>query len=94
MILLMTHTLAWRPILDPLPMSGSTWWFTIVPLALCIAMAYKAIRIREHDGWWRRYLRAWMIMSLQIIGLILVLSIGLHLIVEVFAPGVSTQIHG
>ncbi|MFG0258408.1 MAG: hypothetical protein ACF8GE_10945 [Phycisphaerales bacterium JB043] len=86
--------LAWRPILDPLPLAGGAWWFTLVPLALLIAMSYKAVRIHEHDGWWRHYLRASLIMCVQIIALLLALSLGLHLIVDVFAPGVSTQIYG
>src|SRR5690606_15196904 len=33
-----TLMLAWRPLLDPLPLGGAVWWLTVVPLALGIAV--------------------------------------------------------
>jgi hypothetical protein len=85
---------AWRPILDPISLPGNTWWFTLVPLALGIAMSYKASRMPERDGWWKQYARGTIIMSVQIVALLLVLAVGLYLIVEIFAPFVATELNG
>ena len=86
--------LAWRPILDPIALPAGSWWITILPLAMGIAMSYKAVRIPERNGWWKLYIRASLIMSVQIVTLIALLALMLHLVVEIFAPGVGTQLHG
>lgn len=85
---------AWRPILDPISLPGGTWWFTLVPLALGIAISYKASRMPECAGWWKQYVRATIIMSVQIVALLLVLAVSLYLVVEIFAPFVATELNG
>lgn len=46
-------TLAWRPFLDPLNLH-SYWYLLLIPLALGISVAYKAVRVRSMKGYWRQ----------------------------------------
>jgi len=38
--------LAWRPLLDPLPVEGF-WLWLMLPMALAVATVYKAIKIED-----------------------------------------------
>ena len=49
------HTLAYRPVLDPLPIHGAEW--AVLPLLVFLmAMAYKAVRTERPDRYWRETL--------------------------------------
>jgi len=39
-------TAAWRPLLDPLTLDGHWFWMTL-PMALAIAVVYKAIKLEN-----------------------------------------------
>ncbi|MEX0774296.1 MAG: hypothetical protein WD042_01140 [Phycisphaeraceae bacterium] len=41
-----TLTLAWQPFFEPLTL-GHAWLFLIIPMALAIAVVYKAIRLDD-----------------------------------------------
>jgi hypothetical protein len=73
--------LAWRPFLDPLDLHAY-WYFLMVPLALGIAVAYKAVRVRNMDRYWGQV----GIMTLQIIGSMVGLGILAYLILIVIVP--------
>lgn len=55
--------LAWTPLLDPWPAAHDWWWITVVPLALGIAMIYKAYRLPTLDRYWRQV----VVMTLQVV---------------------------
>jgi hypothetical protein len=55
-------TLAWRPFLDPLNLHE--WWYALlVPLALGISVAYKAVRANSLKHYWKHV----FIMTAQIV---------------------------
>ncbi len=59
----MTQSLGmWRPFLDPLNFH-SYWWAFLVPLALFISIAYRAVRMPDLKG----YVRSVVVMTVQII---------------------------
>lgn len=77
--------LAYRPFLDPLPLHD-LWWVTIIPLALGISAAYKAVRIPDADLATPRYLRHVFSMTTQAIGAMLGIWVGLVLLIEFIVP--------
>jgi hypothetical protein len=44
--------LAWRPLLDPIALHEH-WYILLVPLAVGIAIAYKAVRVPDPKHFWR-----------------------------------------
>jgi len=44
--------LAWRPFLDPLTLHDH-WYVLLIPLALGIAITYKAVRVPDPRRFWR-----------------------------------------
>ncbi|HVZ93930.1 MAG TPA: hypothetical protein VG797_05420 [Phycisphaerales bacterium] len=46
---------SYRPFLDPLDLHDR-WWLTLLPLALGIALAYKAVRVRTFDDYFKQVL--------------------------------------
>ncbi len=73
---------AWRPFLDPITLTGGKWWFLLIPLAFGISMVYKAVRLHKMKRYWREVL----MMTIQIIGTMILLAIGIYLFVELFVP--------
>jgi hypothetical protein len=43
--------LAWRPFLDPID-AHRVWWALLVPLALLVSIAYKAVRLHSMRRYW------------------------------------------
>lgn len=43
--------LAWRPFIDGLDLHDE-WWLLIFPLAVFVAIAYKAVRMDDLRGYW------------------------------------------
>ncbi|MGP1345594.1 MAG: hypothetical protein ACTS3F_02855 [Phycisphaerales bacterium] len=80
---LAARSLAYRPFLDPLELHDH-WFWTLIPLLLLTAMAYKGIRVGEFTA--RRWCAQSLIMSLQLVVLMAALAIGLHAIVEFVVP--------
>ena len=46
-------TLAYRPFLDPLDLHD-VWFWLLIPLAVLIAVAYKAVRTPDMKDYWRQ----------------------------------------
>lgn len=84
-----TSLAAWTPILEPMPIAGGQWWITILPLALGIALAYKAVRSPSLPTSWWGYFRGVGILTAQILILILSLAVGLHIVVTWAAPALG-----
>ena len=51
----MSHTvlLAYTPLIDPLNLHAA-WFWLLIPLAVLIAMAYKAVRVPDMTLYWRQ----------------------------------------
>jgi hypothetical protein len=73
--------LAWRPFLDPMDLH-EYWWAFLFPLSLGIAIAYKAVRLRDLEG----YLRQVIIMTAQIVLSMILLGIACFLLLEYVFP--------
>jgi hypothetical protein len=89
----MTHALApilaqsgssFRPFLDPLDLHDA-WWLTLIPLALLISAAYKAVRVETFDGYWKHVL----VMTAQVVIAMAGLSAALFLFVELAIPALG-----
>ena len=76
-------TLAYTPFLQPLPLHD-WWWFTLIPMAWFISMAYKGVRLREPTA--RLYWRAVAIMTVQIVLGLVALAIGLYVFTDFLVP--------
>ncbi|MDX2116469.1 MAG: hypothetical protein SFZ24_12740 [Planctomycetota bacterium] len=77
----MNHLLAYTPFLDPLDLHDA-WWITILPLALGISLAYKAIRVPTLD----RLPREVVLMTVQTVGAMVLLSLAVYVMVELLIP--------
>ena len=75
-----------RPFIDPLEMHGS-WWLLLPPLALGIAMVYKAVKLKDLSRYWFQV----VVMTLQIIAGMLLLGVASYLLVELFVPLVASH---
>jgi nucleoside recognition membrane protein YjiH len=77
-----TPTLAWTPFLQPAPGVQHWWWLLVIPTALGVSMAYKAIRVQDLAEWPKAVLR----MALQIVAAIVGIAVALYLLVIVLLP--------
>jgi hypothetical protein len=64
----MPHLLAYTPFLDPLDIEA-VWYFTLIPLAFFVALAYKAVRVQTFDHFWRNVLVMTAQITLGVAGL-------------------------
>ncbi len=76
------QALAYTPMLDPMPLTGMTWWLTLLPLALGIAIVYKAIKLEDMD----RYPKQVLMMTTQIVVVMVVLAFGIQVTVGWIVP--------
>lgn len=74
-------TLAWRPFLDPINLHDQ-WFLLLIPIALGVSMAYKAVRV--HDL--RTYPRQVIVMTVQIILAMALLGLGSYLFIQHLVP--------
>ncbi|MEY3021807.1 MAG: hypothetical protein RIS86_1005 [Planctomycetota bacterium] len=74
--------LAWTPFLQPAPGVQHWWWLLVLPMALGVALSYKAIRTKELS----RLPRDVAAMTLQIVAAVVGIAVGLHLLVIVLLP--------
>lgn len=70
-----TH--GYRPFIDPLDLHN-VWWFTLIPLALGISMAYKAVRLEDLSRFWTQAL----LMTVQVVAGMIGLAIAAYVVVE------------
>ena len=75
-------TLAWAPFLQPAPGVQHWWWLLVIPMALGVSMAYKAIRVPDIAAWPKAVAK----MSLQIVAAVVGIAVGLYLLVVVLLP--------
>lgn len=73
--------LGYTPFLDPID-ANSVWWALLVPLAVLIAVVYKALRLVTLKGY------AWRVvaMAMQIVVAMLLLGAGAFLFIQYVAP--------
>ena len=71
-------TLAYRPLLDPLPMHGAEW-AALPVIALLMAMAYRGVRTEHIDRYWPGTFR----IAGVIVGVMAVLSAATWLAIEI-----------
>lgn len=74
----------YRPFLDPVDIRDS-WFLLLIPMAFLISLAYKAVRC--HDM--RRYWRAVIAMTLQVIFGMIALGAGFYVLIEYVLPRVA-----
>lgn len=72
-----------RPFIDPMDLHGA-WWFTLVPLALFVSIAYKAVRVTNVPS--ASYMKSVLMMTVQISVGMVVLAVALHALVEFIIP--------
>jgi uncharacterized membrane protein YedE/YeeE len=85
--LMLPAMLAWTPFLQPAPGVDRWWWMLVIPMALGIAMSYKAIRTKDLRDYPRDVLR----MSVQIVAAVVGIAIGLYLVVIVLLPHLPAE---
>ncbi len=73
--------LAYTPFIDPIDLHG-VWFLLLFPLAVLIAMAYKAVRTPDMGNYWNQTVK----FAAQIIGGIVGLYIFSLLVLNVLLP--------
>lgn len=77
----MQHQLAYTPFIDPIDVHR-VWYMLIVPLALGIAITYKAIRV----GDMKQYPRQVLAMTAQVVGVMALLGLASYLLIQHVIP--------
>jgi len=77
----MTTLLAYRPFIDPLNLHH-VWFLLLVPLALFVSIAYKAVRVHDMSRYWQGV----AIMTGQIVLGMLALGAAFYLLIEWIVP--------
>lgn len=81
------HVLAaYRPFLDPID-AHKYWFLLIVPLAIGISFAYKAVRVSDL----REFPRQLAVMTIQIILAMIGLGIAFYLFVQFVVPFITPR---
>ncbi len=78
--------LAWIPFLEPMTWFHRWWYLLLIPLALGISIAYKAIRVQTLRGFWLQVL----IMTSQIVLGVVALGLAVALFVELAIPAITS----
>ena len=73
---------SWIPFVSPMNWLQSLWYITLIPLAIGIAMIYKAIRVTHLRTYWTQV----AMLSSQIVLTIVLLAIALILFVRFIIP--------
>lgn len=80
---------AYTPFVDPIDaawLGFRDWWFVLlIPVSLCIAMIYRAVRTKSLSIYWRTT----TVMTLQIIFAMIGLAIFAALFVQVLLPNLA-----
>lgn len=74
-------TLAYTPFIDPLPIQ-SVWYLTLPVLAFGVALAYKAVRVRDLA----RYPRQVAMFTVQILAGVIALGLLAIVVIDVLLP--------
>jgi hypothetical protein len=73
----------YRPFIDPMNLHDQ-WWWTLLPLALFISMAYKAVRLEDLGRYWKQT----GLMTVQVVAGMIGLAAAVYLVVELVLPRV------
>ena len=76
-------TLAYRPFLDPLDLHDA-WFWLLIPLAVLIAVSYKAVRVPEMSGYWGQTILFSAQIIFGIIGLFAIALLTLNVILPMW----------
>jgi hypothetical protein len=76
-------TLAYRPFIDPID-AHRLWFLLLIPLALGVSVAYKAVRVEDLRTYWRQVIT----MTMQIVVGIIALGAASYLIIQHILPAV------
>lgn len=80
------NTLAYRPFIDPidawLPWAHDAWFVLLIPLALGISIAYRAVRAEDFSRYWLSVLK----MTAQVILGMVALTLAGYIFVLVLMP--------
>jgi hypothetical protein len=79
--------LAWIPFIQPAPGMSSWWPALVIPLSLCISMAWRSVRQQDLSRYWLSVAR----MSAQIVVGMIGLFVFLALIVRVVVPIIPAE---
>lgn len=74
-------TLAYTPFIDALPLHD-IWYLLIGPMALFLAIGYKAVRCNDMN----HYLREVFVFTVQILGGMALLAIAMTVVINLLAP--------
>ena len=78
---MLAPTLAWTPFIDPIDANG-VWYLLLIPIALGVALAFKAVRVGEM----RKYPRHVAMMTTQIVFGIVMLAIASFVVIDWVLP--------
>lgn len=73
--------LASIPFVDPMNLHAQ-WFLLLIPLALFVSMAYKAVRLPTMDGYWRQV----SVMGTQIVVGMALLGLVLYMLTQWILP--------
>lgn len=73
--------LSYTPFLDPLDLHEH-WWWTLIPLAFGISMAYKAVRVADLRHYWKQV----GVMTAQVLAGMVILAAAVFVVVELVVP--------
>lgn len=78
------HTLAYTPFIDAMSIHEQ-WYLLIIPMAIFLAIGYKAIRCSSMN----KFPREVVIFTVQILGGLLLMAIAFTLVVTVIIPMIA-----
>ena len=79
---LLPSVVAWVPFFEPMNFFLDWGPLLAIPLAICIAITYKAIRVRHAESYWRGVAT----MSIQILFFMILMKVVLFVMVEFLLP--------
>ncbi len=77
----MALVLAYTPFLEPMDLQSS-WWMLLVPMAVLMSIAWKAVRVSNFKSFWRPV----AVMTTQIVLAMVGLAFGAFVVVELLVP--------
>jgi hypothetical protein len=79
----------YRPFIDPLTLHD--WWYwLLIPMALGIALVYKAVRLPSLERYWRHV----AVMTVQIVMGMILLGAASYAVVVVYARFIAEKVAG
>jgi hypothetical protein len=73
---------AWVPFVTPLPGVWDVWYLLLIPMAACVAVAYKSLKVSRPS----EIPKAATILAVWIVTAFVAAAVGLYLLVEYVAP--------